>query len=69
MEKELKFTQIQIKEMGATFYWNGQAWPVNCVACKEGLVDFVPSGSPVFGIVQIYRMTCEKCGKTGIHPN
>ncbi len=65
----MMFSHDQVLEMGATFYLQGQMGTVHCVACGEGEVDFSPVGNPVFGMVQVYALTCDHCGRTGVHPN
>ena len=65
----MEFTQRQIEDMGAVFYLSQQFVTVGCVACREGQVEFEPVGPPRIGNVQIYQLTCDRCGRTGKHPN
>ena len=63
------FSHQDILNMGAVFYANGQVGTVRCVACGGGEVDFIPQGNPVFGRVQVHRLICDHCGRSGLHPN
>ena len=63
------FMQNEIEKMGAVFYAQGQNGIVPCVACGSGEVEFSTQGNPVFGMVQVYTLRCDHCGRTGKHPN
>lgn len=64
-----EFNQDEIERMGATFYWQGQIGPVQCVRCRKGQVNFDPIGNPGIGRVQSHRLTCDRCGRMGMHVN
>lgn len=64
-----EFNQDEINRMGAKFYLQGQMGTVQCERCLEGQVYFDPIGSPGIGGVQSYRLTCDSCKRTGVHPN
>ena len=64
-----EFNQDEIERMGARFYLQGQMGTVQCVRCIKGQVFFYPIGNPVMERVQPYRLTCDSCKRTGVHPN
>ncbi|OOH72773.1 hypothetical protein BOX24_05135 [Leptospirillum ferriphilum] len=65
----MRFTQTEIEEMGKVFYANGQIGTVKCVSCRNGQVSFEPIGPPFLDKVQVYELTCDKCGRSGRHPS
>lgn len=64
-----EFNQDEIERMGAKFYLQGQIGTVQCERCLEGQVYFDPIGSQRIGGVPTYRLTCDNCGRTGVHVN
>ena len=65
----MMFLHEQVLEMGAIYFSPIYRGPVHCVACNVGEVAFTPVGNPVFGMVQVYTLRCDHCGRTGKHPN